>query len=100
MQDTCLGDTDHMFTSARQAIASPLFSTSTPAAELSLARSAGDAGNVIARTLGLPFDLMRAQYACAVQAGFVERSLLAGFRFERDLGLLERLVLGPWARHV
>ena len=46
------------------------------------------------------FDLARAQYAAGVQAGLIERSLLASGAFERRLGLLERLTLGPWARRV
>jgi hypothetical protein len=47
-----------------------------------------------------PFDLARAQYAAAVQAGLIERSLLGSGALERKLGLLERLTLGPWARTV
>jgi hypothetical protein len=43
---------------------------------------------------------MRAQYAAAVDAGIVERSLIASSRFERTLGMLERFVLGPFARRV
>lgn len=50
--------------------------------------------------LALPFDSLRAQYAGAVQAGFIERSLLASARFERALARLERFVLGPLARRV
>ncbi len=46
------------------------------------------------------FDLARSQYAAGVQAGLIERSLLASAAFERRLGLLERLTLGPWARTV
>lgn len=46
------------------------------------------------------FDFARAQYASAVQTGFVERSLLASSAFERSLAMLERLTLGPWARSV
>jgi CO dehydrogenase/acetyl-CoA synthase beta subunit len=55
---------------------------------------------VLARTTwpGLPFDALRAQYAGAVQAGFIARSLLASARFERALAGLERLVWGPLAR--
>jgi hypothetical protein len=53
-----------------------------------------------ARFLALPFDTMRAQYAAAVDAGIVERSLIASSRFERTLGMLERFVLGPLARRV
>lgn len=49
-------------------------------------------------SLAWPFDLARAQYAVGVQAGLVERSLLASAEFERQLGRLERLTLGPWAR--
>ena len=51
-----------------------------------------------ARALALPFDLMSAQYACAVQAGVFRRSMLASGRLERGLHLVERLFLGPWAR--
>ena len=47
-----------------------------------------------------PFDLARAQYAAGVQAGLIERSLLASGAFERGLDALERLTLGPWARTV
>ena len=46
------------------------------------------------------FDLARNQYAAGVQAGLIERSLLASAAFERRLGLLERLTLGPLARSV
>jgi hypothetical protein len=53
-----------------------------------------------ARFLALPFDTMRAQYAAAVDAGIVERSLIASGRFERMLGMLERFLLGPLARRV
>jgi hypothetical protein len=50
--------------------------------------------------LGLPFDVARAQYARAVQLGLIERSMLASRDFSRALGSLEKLTLGPWARHV
>uniref|UniRef100_E6PTE6 Uncharacterized protein n=1 Tax=mine drainage metagenome TaxID=410659 RepID=E6PTE6_9ZZZZ len=50
--------------------------------------------------LRAPFDAMRQQYASAVHAGLIERSLLASARFERKLGALERATLGPWARRV
>jgi hypothetical protein len=52
------------------------------------------------RFVAAAFDLARAQYAAAVQTGLIERSLLASSAFERRLGLLERLLLGPWARTV
>ena len=48
--------------------------------------------------LRMPFDAMREQYASAVRAGVIERSLLASASFERKLGVLERTMLGPWAR--
>ena len=51
-------------------------------------------------TLGLPFDMARAQYARAVQAGLIERSMLASRDFARALGALEQFTLGPWARRV
>lgn len=50
--------------------------------------------------LRLPFDVARAQYARAVQLGLVQRSMLASRDFARTLGALEKLALGPWARHV
>jgi len=50
--------------------------------------------------LRLPFDSARAQYARGVQVGLIERSILASRDFECALGALERLTLGPLARHV
>lgn len=50
------------------------------------------------RALALPFDVARAQYAQAVQLGFIERSMLASRDFARALSSLEQLTLGPWAR--
>ncbi len=49
---------------------------------------------------GLPFDLAREHYAKAVQFGLVERSMLGGAKFERQMDLLEKMTLGPWARSV
>ena len=49
---------------------------------------------------GLPFDMAREQYAKAVQAGLIERSMLRWAKFERQLDLLEKMTLGPWARRV
>jgi hypothetical protein len=46
----------------------------------------------------MPFDTLRFQYASAVMAGLVPRSLLASGRMERTLDALEKLVLGPLAR--
>ncbi len=43
---------------------------------------------------------MRDQYANAVRAGLVERSLIASARFERKLAALEQSVLGACARRV
>ncbi|MGI9134403.1 MAG: hypothetical protein ACR2I0_10755 [Rhodoferax sp.] len=51
------------------------------------------------RLYALPFDVARAQYARAVEAGLLQRSMLASRDFARTLGALERLALGPWARH-
>lgn len=50
--------------------------------------------------LGLPFDLAREQYALAVKLGLLRRSMIDWARFERGLGKLEQLMLGPWARSV
>lgn len=49
---------------------------------------------------GLPFDMAREQYAKAVQAGLIERSMIAWAKFERQIDLLEKMTLGPWARRV
>jgi hypothetical protein len=46
------------------------------------------------------FDAVRAYQAGWVQAGLVERSIIASGRLERRLDLLETLMLGPWARRV
>ncbi len=48
--------------------------------------------------LALPFDAIRFQYAGAVMAGLVPRSILASAKFERALDALERLTLGALAR--
>lgn len=48
--------------------------------------------------LALPFDVAREQYAKAVRAGLIERSLLASANFGRMMNALEKLTLGPWAR--
>lgn len=48
----------------------------------------------------LPFDALRSQYADAVHAGFIERSLLASARFERALAGMEQWMLGPLARRI
>jgi hypothetical protein len=49
---------------------------------------------------GLPFDMAREQYAKAVQMGLIERSMLRWAEFARQLDLLEKMTLGPWARRV
>jgi hypothetical protein len=41
---------------------------------------------------------MRHQHAAGVRAGLLPLSLLESERFERQVGLLERLALGPLAR--
>lgn len=48
----------------------------------------------------LPFDMAREQYAKAVQFGLIEQSLLGWAKFERQIDLLEKMLLGPWARRV
>ena len=72
-------------------------SSFTPAAGAGKARVATRTGMP---WLALPFDALRAQYAAAVRAGFVERSLLGSGRVERFLASLEQFALGPWARRV
>lgn len=45
-------------------------------------------------------DLGRSMYGAAVQAGVVERSMLASAAVGRALHRLEHQALGPWARTV
>ena len=71
-----------------------------PAIPSPIVDSVLDATGIALNVLGLPFDVARAQYACAVQLGLVERSMLASRNFTRALSAMERLALGPWARHV
>lgn len=71
-----------------------------PETRSAVASSVLDATGIAINLLGLPFDVARAQYACAVQLGLLERSMLASRNFTRALTAMERLALGPWARHV
>jgi hypothetical protein len=48
----------------------------------------------------LPFDMAREQYAKAVQAGLIRRSMLDWAKFERHMHLMEQVTLGPLARRV
>ena len=48
--------------------------------------------------LAAPFEALRFQYASAVAADLVQRSLLASGRLEQAIDRLERLILGPLAR--
>jgi hypothetical protein len=52
----------------------------------------------LARTM--PFDMVREQYAKAVQAGLIRRSMLDWAKFEQQVHLLEQITLGPLARRV
>lgn len=47
-----------------------------------------------------PFDIVRHLRAAWIQAGLQRRSMLADREFERTLGAVEKLWLGPWARRV
>ena len=64
----------------------------------------GGVGIVAARqtlaAMALPFDAARDHYARSVHAGLVPNSMLASCKFERALGVLEQLTLGPLARRV
>jgi hypothetical protein len=48
--------------------------------------------------LAWPLDALRIQHAGAARAGLLPTSLLESQRFERQLGRIERLALGPLAR--
>lgn len=62
--------------------------------------TATDFGRTMSLVQGMPFDLAREQYAKAVQMGLIQRSMLAWAKFERQIDLLEKMTLGPWARRV
>ena len=72
--------------------------------EIDVGQLVAKAADAVSRTgqqaLAYPFDGVRAQYAYAVRAGLIRRSMLAHRDFERALGAVERLCLGPWARRV
>ncbi len=57
------------------------------------------ASDIVTSLLSLPFDVARAQYARSVEAGLIQRSMLASRDVHRTISALERLTLGPWARH-
>jgi hypothetical protein len=64
-------------------------------------KTAGDgrfANGTTQAYLTMPFDAMRFQYAGAVMAGLVQRSIVASGQLERTLDTLEKLILGPLAR--
>jgi len=62
-----------------------------------LAAAAWKAARALA---AMPFDALRFQRAGLAKAGLVQNSMLASRDFERALGTLERLTLGPLARRV
>ena len=66
----------------------------------SFTQTASDVGHISTLMLSLPFDVAREQYAKAVRVGFIAPSMLAGAKFERLLGAMEKATLGPWARQV
>jgi hypothetical protein len=66
----------------------------------SMTRAKEDFARTTRMVRSLPFDMARDQYGVAVQFGLFKRSLLAWSKFERQLDLLEKVTLGPWARRV
>jgi len=89
-----------------KATPSAVWPTASPAPEFNphsqpdLARNLAEATGIAMDVFGLPFDVARAQYARAVQVGLIERSMLASRDFSRIVSSMEKLTLGPWARHV
>jgi hypothetical protein len=61
---------------------------------------AADVGRLLAQALGVPFDGIRSAHAAAARSGLIQNSMLESRDFEQALASLERLALGPWARHV
>ena len=74
----------------------PAISVNPPSIEAAVA----SAVSVARGALQWPFDTMRDQYASAVRAGLVERSLMASAQFERKVAALEQSLLGICARRV
>lgn len=62
------------------------------------ARPARAFGELVAGSLALPFEMLRAQHAAAAIAGVVPMSIVESARFGRSLEAVERLALGPFAR--
>lgn len=54
--------------------------------------------NYVQAFLCLPFDVARENYSRAVNAGLIERSMLASAKFGRTLNHMETMALGPFAR--
>lgn len=67
---------------------------------LNLTNTTSSLGRTLSLMHGLPFDMAREQYAKAVQVGLIQRSMLAWAKFERQIDLMEKVTLGPWARRV
>ena len=83
-----------------RSLALPHLSTRNRRRQQLLLDSVGATWNAGKALAALPFDALRFGYAGAVKAGLVKRSILASRDFERALGALERLTLGPLARRV
>jgi hypothetical protein len=66
-----------------------------PAVELS--HCMGLAGLAL---VAMPFEVARAEYAKAVQCGFLPQSLRASSRYAQSLDALEKIALGPLARRL
>jgi hypothetical protein len=64
------------------------------------AASVRPALQLFSAALHLPFDVMRAQHAQAIQSGLMANSILESRDFEHRVDALEHLCLGPFARHV
>ena len=62
-------------------------------------QAAASLSHALSTWLATPFDAMRWAYGGAVQFGLTPRSMLASREFERTLGALELIALGPFARH-
>jgi hypothetical protein len=70
----------------------------TPAPDMTQLVDSFKRSAALAQTL--PFDMAREQYAKAVQAGLLRRSMLDWAKFEQQVHLWEQITLGPLARRV
>ena len=72
----------------------------TPSQSAPLAQRGWPGLTSLGTALHMPFDLLRAQHAQAIQTGLLANSMLESRDFERRVDAFEHFCLGPFARSV